>query len=258
MRNYREEWAEGEIEASALLDAIDELRVKVEAMERQEPVATIRINAINGNPSVDFVPGRRYLHNNDKLYLAPPNAQNVPVEQDASVRKAWSRFSNELHRSPDAPYPGMSDAFEKHFSQSFTDREWRAESGTWAAAWKAAKNHGAQPAPSFADAYQGAMEEVAIWKKRALEAEDLNRKFIAEINGPTYMGEPTPSAPEDVMRDAERYRYLRARDDDTAGIGCWLEADGKVLARGWLYGDQLDSAIDSFIEALAAAPEDKP
>ena len=26
MRNYREEWAEGEIEASALLDAIDELR----------------------------------------------------------------------------------------------------------------------------------------------------------------------------------------------------------------------------------------
>lgn len=43
----------------------------------------------------------------------------------------------------------MSEAFEKHFSQSFTDREWRAESGTWAAAWKAAKNHGAQPAPSI-------------------------------------------------------------------------------------------------------------
>ena len=58
---------------------------------------------------------------------------------------------------------------------------------------------GAQPAPSFADAYQGAMEEVAIWKKRALEAEDLNRKFIAEINGPTYMGgpaQPAPSVPE--------------------------------------------------------------
>ena len=46
----------------------------------------------------------------------------------------------------------------------------------------------AQPAPSFADAYRGAMEEVAIWKKRALEAEDMNRKFIAEINGPTHMG----------------------------------------------------------------------
>lgn len=124
-------------------------------------------------------------------------AQPAPIEQDTSVRKAWARFSNELHRSPDAPYPGMSEAFEKHFSQSFTDREWRAESGVWAAAWKAAKNHGAQaqPAPSFADAYQGAMEEVAIWKRRALKAEDLNRKFVAEINGPAYMGEPAQPAP---------------------------------------------------------------
>lgn len=52
-----------------------------------------------------------------------------------------------------------------------------------------------QPAPSFADAYQGAMEEVAIWKKRALEAEDMNRKFIAEINGHAYMGEPAQPAP---------------------------------------------------------------
>ena len=57
---------------------------------------------------------------------------------------------------------------------------------------------GAQPAPSFADAYQGAMEEVAIWKKRALEAEDLNRKFVAEINGPTYMGEPAQPAQKAV------------------------------------------------------------
>ena len=51
----------------------------------------------------------------------------------------------------------------------------------------------------FSDAYQGAMEEVAIWKRRALEAETLNRKFIAGINGPMHMGEPaqpTPSVPE--------------------------------------------------------------
>ena len=49
----------------------DALQAKVEAMEKQEPVATVRINVINGNPSVDFVPGHRYLHHNDKLYLAP-------------------------------------------------------------------------------------------------------------------------------------------------------------------------------------------
>ena len=65
----------------------------------------------------------------------------------------------------------------------------------------------AQPAPSFAAAYQGAMEEVAIWKKRALEAEELNRKFIAEINGPTYMGEPAqpaPSVPDGVAEALQR------------------------------------------------------
>lgn len=60
------------------------------------------------------------------------------------------------------------------------------------------QNESAQPAPNFADAYQGAMEEVAIWKKRALEAEDLNRKFIAEINGPMHMGEPAQNVPNAV------------------------------------------------------------
>ena len=74
--------------------------------------------------------------------------------QDETVRKSWARFSHELHRSPDVPYPGMSEAFEQHFSQSFTDREWRAEAATWAAAWKAAKRHGAQPAPSAPDGWK--------------------------------------------------------------------------------------------------------
>lgn len=94
-------------------------------------------------------------HANDAramLAAAPKQeAQPAPIEQDTSVRKAWARFSHELNHSPDAPYPGMSEAFEQHFSQSFTDREWRAESATWAAAWKAAKRHEAQaqPAPSM-------------------------------------------------------------------------------------------------------------
>jgi len=50
-----------------------------------------------------------------------------------------------------------------------------------------------RPAPrnqDMKDAYIGAMEDLSIWKRRALEAEELNRKFIAETNGPTFMGEP--------------------------------------------------------------------
>ena len=84
---------------------------------------------------------------------------------------------------------------------------WRDKPGYWNAQFPKSSKPlylapGAQPAPSFADAYQGAMEEVAIWKMRALEAEDMNRKFIAEINGPAHMGEPVqpaqpaPSIPE--------------------------------------------------------------
>ena len=58
-----------------------------------------------------------------------------------------------------------------------------------------------QNVPDFADAYQGAMEEVAIWKKRALEAEDLNRNFLVEINGPMLMGEPVaqPSPSTEIV-----------------------------------------------------------
>ena len=81
------------------------------------------------------------------------------------------------------------------------ESDWPEYEPTWRAI--EARVMGAQPAPSFADAYQGAMEDVAIWKRRALEAEDLNRKFIAEINGPTHMGEPTQhAAMEPTMQDA--------------------------------------------------------
>ena len=88
--------------------------------------------------------------------------QSAHSAPDEPVRKAWARFSNELHRSPDAPYPGMADAFEQHFSQSFTDREWRAESATWAAAWKAAKRHEAQaqPAPSIPEISDDLIEAI--------------------------------------------------------------------------------------------------
>ena len=121
---------------------IDALRSKIEAMERQKPVGKFAQHPSNGLWEQDGYgdnPEARPLY-------ALPGAQAHPAssEQDESVRKSWVRFSNELHRSPDAPYPGMSEAFEQHFSQSFTDRDWRVESGIWAAAWKAAKHHGAQ------------------------------------------------------------------------------------------------------------------
>ena len=49
-------------------------------------------------------------------------------------------------------------------------------------------------APDMTDAYAGAREDLSIWKKRALEAEALNRKFAASINSPSFMGEPAAPA----------------------------------------------------------------
>ena len=112
---------------------------------------------------------------------------------------------------------------------------------------------GAQPAPSFADAYQGAMEEVAIWKRRALEAEDLNRKFVAEINGPAYMGEPAqpaPSVPEGwklvpIEPTPEMMLVAQKADHDHLEHEEWLEYDGEDVKR-------------VYRAMLAAAPEAKP
>ena len=119
-------------------------------------------------------------------------------------------------------------------------------------------NSGAQSAPSFADAYQGAMEEVAIWKKRALEAEDLNRKFVAEINGPTYMGEqaqPAPSVPDDVikqgLKELEAIRQNSDRDD-------WQPNDENLVRRLYqamvAYGvQQAPSVPEGWLRAIDEA-----
>ena len=106
----------------------------------------------------------------------------------------------------------------------------------------------AQPAPSFADAYQGAMEDVAIWKKRALEAEDLNRKFVAEINGPAYMGEPAQPVPS----IPEGWKLVPTAESRHPGIYKMLSAlhavDNTPGASEW----------GSYAAFLAAAPEAKP
>ena len=76
------------------------------------------------------------------------NCPTSPV----SVDNDWSQFCGGIGRGPDAPYPGMIEAFEAHYAQSFADRDWRKETGVWAAAWKAAK---AQPAPVQEPAKKG-------------------------------------------------------------------------------------------------------
>ena len=177
-------------------------------------------------------------------------AQPAPIEQDTSVRKAWARFSNELHRSPDAPYPGMSEAFEKHFSQSFTDREWRAESGVWAAAWKAAKNHGAQPAPSIPDGWLRAIDEALVVAHIGVaNASDTYEQAKVRLNSLICFH-------IDVATDPAvngGYKLVPIEPTETF-YQCFSAYDGTSYSNSFDY----DDFVKDWREALEAAPEAKP
>lgn len=75
----------------------------------------------------------------------------------------------------------------------------------------------------YGDAYQGAREDLAIWKRRALEAEarvrqqdqiiDQMGEDLNAINGPTFMGEPVlprQQAREVVMPGADSVEDARS------------------------------------------------
>ena len=83
---------------------------------------------------------------------------NCPTSP-AFVDRAWAQFCGGVGRGPGAPYPGMIEAFEAYYGQSFTDSDWRNESSIWAAAWKAVKAH-QPPQPQ-----QPVRQPVAWWKQ---------------------------------------------------------------------------------------------
>lgn len=62
---------------------------------------------------------------------------------------------------------------------------------------------------NYRDAYEGAREDLLDWKRRALEAEELNRKFAAAINGPTFMGEPA-KAKAKLLTDEQIVECVRS------------------------------------------------
>lgn len=80
-------------------------------------------------------------------YQTYHNHQATFIDESITALKECVEHSQSPSEIRDSvPYPGMSEAFETYYAQSFTDRDWRNESSVWAAAWKAAiAAH--QPAP---------------------------------------------------------------------------------------------------------------
>ena len=206
---------------------ITRLRARIAEMEKQEPVGEV---VHNGESA-----GLYDILEQGALVYSLPGAQPAQSREDEAVRKAWARFSNELHRSHDAPYPGMSEAFEQHFSQSFADREWRAESATWAAAWKAAKRHEAQGQPASSEG------SITVWI--------LSGMFLSlDGHDKAQPGYEWRKGWNDAIRQAMDYAQPAPSMPDL------LES----LRCACNYIDKLGGVSQQYRAMLAAAPEAKP
>jgi hypothetical protein len=78
----------------------------------------------------------------------------APQPQDKRVDEPGAQFCSGIGRGPNAAYPGMIEAFEVHYGQSFSDKDWRTETGIWAAAWRAAVKQTTELVASEWDASQ--------------------------------------------------------------------------------------------------------
>ena len=97
-----------------------------------------------------------------------------------------------LHNNPKYQIPALVDALKQHGLKHNIPSQL---ADAFRTGWVAALAAPAQVAtPDMTDAYAGAREDLSIWKKRALEAEALNRKFAASVNSPSFMGEPAAPA----------------------------------------------------------------
>ena len=119
--------------------------------------------------------------------------------------------------------------------------------------------------PDMTDAYAGAREDLSIWKKRALEAEALNRKFAASVNSPSFMGEPAapaqageypplPERPEPdgflTIKIIGRNVEINAYRDSTMKAYAYASIDADRAARGAAKAApaEAENEIDLFVE----------
>lgn len=131
------------------------------------------------------------------------------------------------------------------------------KSGSDADVWPASRTEmgdvllyrAAPPAPvvsgEYGDAYHGAREDLAIWKRRALEAEkevqrlsDINDYLVKEAQGETRMGEPVIREPAPVsVPDLKPVGFLFVSDDGAVAYspaGCPMKGFNLI---GPIYGD---------------------
>lgn len=147
----------------ALARENEDLKRRLAELEKQQPVTERLVEALlywrderrGAEPSLSV-----FARMADEALAAAEAQQAEPVNERV-IDRTGARFCG-----PDAPYPGMIEAFEAHYCQSFRDKDWRTEAACWAAAWRKAvlvANPQAEPVrltdEQIAEAYWKAMNQ---------------------------------------------------------------------------------------------------
>ncbi|HGM6760904.1 TPA: hypothetical protein ACKQER_000649 [Serratia marcescens] len=110
----------------------------------------------------------------------------------------------------------------------------------------------AQQTGEYGDAYQGAREDLSIWKRRALEAEDkvrhlekINDHLVKEAQGEHRMGEPMLAAPPAPA--SEPIFFIEVEGDD------WINA-GRIPGSTFDFNNLPDGVNKLYAAPPAPAP----
>jgi len=114
----------------------------------------------------------------------------VWLEQQYPEQAQGAAASSEQQNS--VPYPGMREAFEIHYGQSFVDRDWRRESSVWAAAWKAAKAH---------DTKEQQTQEPVVWRYQDSRGHYRYRSYVKGFDADYKILRPVPLYAAPPLRD---------------------------------------------------------
>ena len=178
---------------------------------------------------------------------------------DPAVDKAWARFCGGIGDGPDAPYPGMISAFERYYSQSFTDKDWRNEASVWAAAWKQALLTAAAPTTQPAPQQEAPADELEEVLRERDDAEDFINELLDEVLGADRPEWSSAYNRYDAMNDVrERITALHKPAVDRA----WTQFEAATKQPGDVVayldvgaGGYLDLGTDLADEALSRLPK---
>lgn len=136
--------------------------------------------------------------------------------------------------------------------------------------WRAAREQEGGEAVVVKDAYDGAREDLQIWKKRALESEKLLQEEIEsnarlvevcnDLTGPTHMGEPV-LPPRQGAQEAKPIAYTNGSQlfylwDEEGEGKMFAEREGDYDIALYTHPPRSQGVPDEWLEMLARRAED--